>query len=430
MDEHIQRSLDYLEEHLKAEISPADLAAQAGYSPWHFSRLFARETGQPVAQYMLRRRLDRALGEIAAGSRAIDTVLSYGFETYSGFYRAFVRLYGCSPRKYLRLYGGAVTTKTEAVMKHYTKRELKQVLGRWGMEKAEIGEVPVMYDGRPDETEWAVDGSCVLRTGDRVRLLKNLQVTTALAAHGFKAEVPVPTADGEDFAEADGVFVLSRVMPGSPLKPTACYGEHSPARAVGEGIARLHDALRDVAAEVPHDRGDLLGSLLEWALPAVRLQDEQWSLGLGEAFFAGWRERFEALYPQLPRQLIHRNPCPSYVLMAEGEVTGFRQFDMLEDEVRLFDLCYAATGILSETTEEALCPAWLTVLEELVRGYDGASPLTEAERQALPDMLCAIQMISVAYFGEHEIDRELARRNRDMLRFIAARREEIAAIAL
>ena len=421
MDEHIARSLGYLEEHLRAEITLADLASQAGYSPWHFCRLFAQEVGQPVAQYMLRRRLERALEEIASGQRAIDTVLSYGFETYSGFYRAFVRLYGCSPRKYLRLYGGAVT-RTEVTMKHYTKKELRQVLRHWGREKAVIGAVPVMYDGRADESAWTVDGEYRLRTGERVRLLREGQVTRALAAHGFHAEVPVPTGDGRDFAEEDGVFLLSRIMPGQPLRVMDCYGENSPAAAYGKGIARLHGALRDIAAEVPHDRGDLLGTLLDWALPAARRMDEQWSLGLGEGFFASWQERFEALYPLLPRQLIHRNICASDTLMADGRVTGFSRFDMMEDEARLFDLCYAATGILSETADEALYPRWQGVLADLLRGYDSVSPLTGEEKRAVPDMLCAIQMICVAYFGEHEIDRELARRNREMLRFVAAMR--------
>jgi crossover junction endodeoxyribonuclease RuvC len=31
-------------------------------------------------------------------------VLEYGFDTYAGFYRAFVKMYGCSPKKYLSIY--------------------------------------------------------------------------------------------------------------------------------------------------------------------------------------------------------------------------------------------------------------------------------------------------------------------------------------
>ena len=32
--------------------------------------------------------------------KAIDVVLS-GFDTYTGFYKAFVKMYGCSPRSIL-----------------------------------------------------------------------------------------------------------------------------------------------------------------------------------------------------------------------------------------------------------------------------------------------------------------------------------------
>ena len=423
MDEIIRRSLETMEANLKAEVTLADLADQAGYSRWHFSHLFVSATGQSVAQYMLRRRLDHALHEIASGRRAIDVVPAYGFETYSGFYRAFVKLYGCSPKKYLRIYGGYAATKTEVTMKNYTKKELRRVLKHWGLEKEEIGDVPVMYDDRPDDASWQIGGEYRLRTGDRVRCLKDLRVTQALAAQGFGACVPVPTLDGKDYVEGEEVFTLSRVAPGERLTVSACYGATGPARAYGEGIARLHGALRGVAADIPWDQGNLLNDVMNWALPAVRKQNEQWSLGLDETFFTGWQERFGALYPKLPRQLIHRNVCRSYVMMRDGQVTGFEQFDMLQEEIRLFDVCYAATGILSETGDEALYPRWPDVLADILRGYDSVSPLTAEEKQAVYDVICGIQMICVAYFGERDVDRELARRNRAMLSFIAARQE-------
>ena len=426
MDEIIRRSLEMMEANLKAEVTLVDLADQAGYSRWHFSRLFAEQTGQSVAQFLLRRRLDGALGEIASGKRAVDVVLAYGFETYSGFYRAFVKLYGCSPKKYLRIYGSYAATKTEVTMKHYTKKELRRVLAHWGMEKEEIGEVPVMYDDRPDDAAWQIGGEYRLRTGDRVRCLKDLRIAQALAAQGFGACVPVPTLDGKDYVEGEEIFTLSRVAPGERLTVSACYGATSPARAYGEGIARLHGALRGVAADVPWDQGNLLNDVMNWALPAIRKQNEQWSLELSETFFTGWQERFVTLYPKLPRQLIHRNVCRSYVMMRDGQVTGFEQFDMLQEEIRLFDVCYAATGILTETGDEALYPRWLDVLADILRGYDSVSAMTAEEKRAVYDVICGIQMICVAYFGEHEVDRELARRNRAMLSFIAAQQETMA----
>ena len=425
VDEIMERSLEYIKKYLKADITLADLAREAGYSTWHFSRLFQQATGQPVARYMLARRLEHALREIASGRRAVDVVPAYGFETYSGFYRAFVKLYGCSPKKYLRIYGDHPIKKTEVAMKHYTKTELRQILKHWGMEKAEIGDVPVMYDLRPDDSAWQIGEEYRLRTGDRARCLQELRLTQAMADRGLGAVTPIPTLNGQGYLDDQEIFLLQRIAPGDPLRVGDCYGPQSPARVCGQGIARLHEALRAVAADVPHDRGDLLESAQGWALAAVRKQNEQWGMGLDEDFFASWQEEFARLYPRLPRQLIHRNLCPSYVLLRDGQVAGFTQFDMIEEEARLFDICYAATAILSETADEGLYPAWLNVLEALLRGYDSESPLTDAERQAVYGMLCANQMICVAYFGDREEYREVARRNRAMLTFIAGQRERI-----
>lgn len=34
----------------------------------------------------------------------IDVELRYGFETHAGFYKAFVREFGCTPTQYLKLH--------------------------------------------------------------------------------------------------------------------------------------------------------------------------------------------------------------------------------------------------------------------------------------------------------------------------------------
>ena len=57
----IQQSLDYIEDNLQAEITAAELAEQAGFSLYHYYRIFQQATGLPVMQYILRRRLPRPL---------------------------------------------------------------------------------------------------------------------------------------------------------------------------------------------------------------------------------------------------------------------------------------------------------------------------------------------------------------------------------
>ena len=97
----IQRSLDYIEDNLRAEITAAELAEQAGFSLFHYYRLFQQATGLPVMQYILRRRLLHGIYAIKQGKSKTDSALLFGFDTYAGFYKAFCREFGTTPSAFL-----------------------------------------------------------------------------------------------------------------------------------------------------------------------------------------------------------------------------------------------------------------------------------------------------------------------------------------
>ena len=109
----IQASLDYIEEHLKDDLTAETLARIAGFSPYHYSRVFHAYVGTPVMEYIRRRRLAYALVELAQGKRIIDIALDYGFETHNGFGKAFRKTYGCSPEKYRLHASGQVPAKVD-----------------------------------------------------------------------------------------------------------------------------------------------------------------------------------------------------------------------------------------------------------------------------------------------------------------------------
>ncbi len=93
----MNRILNFIEEHLEEKMTNGQLAELAGYSEYHFLQLFKAHTGETVMEYICRRRLFRAMDEIAAGSRIIDVAFQYGFESHSAFSRAFKREFGFSP---------------------------------------------------------------------------------------------------------------------------------------------------------------------------------------------------------------------------------------------------------------------------------------------------------------------------------------------
>ena len=70
--EVIQDSIDYIEDNIKCEISAQELSERAGFSVFHYYRLFQTAVGLPVMQYILRRRLLNAIYDIKCGNKMID----------------------------------------------------------------------------------------------------------------------------------------------------------------------------------------------------------------------------------------------------------------------------------------------------------------------------------------------------------------------
>ncbi len=139
--------------------------------------------------------------------------------------------------------------------------------------------------------------------------------------------------------------------------------------------------------------------------------------GNGRQLFDDYIENFGKLYEKLPKQLIHRDPNPSNILFEDGGVSGFIDFDLSEVNVRLWDVCYCATGILAEAGNEAY-EKWLDILCGILHVYEIEGKLTQEEKQAVFYVICSIQMICIACFESHDEFKELEKTNREMLQFI------------
>lgn len=100
-NEHIQRAIDYIEENLKEDISLEDCAKVAGYSIYHFIRIFGMAVGMPPMDYLRRRRYSRIALELEGNTRPIkDIVFEYGFNSLENFIRAFQKEFGITPGCY------------------------------------------------------------------------------------------------------------------------------------------------------------------------------------------------------------------------------------------------------------------------------------------------------------------------------------------
>jgi AraC family transcriptional regulator len=116
----IQNSIDYIEEHLQESMTVDDLAKIAGFSSYHYYRVFNAYVGIPIMEYIRRRRLAYAAAELARGKRIIDIAMDYGFDTHNGFAKAFRKTYGCSPEKYRLHVSGQMPKKVDLLLlTHY-----------------------------------------------------------------------------------------------------------------------------------------------------------------------------------------------------------------------------------------------------------------------------------------------------------------------
>ena len=418
----IQKSLDYIEENLQTEITAAELAEAAGFSLFHYYRLFQSATGLPVMQYILRRRLLHGIYAIKQGSTKIDAALRFGFDTYAGFYKAFCREFGCSPSDFLkscrakRPYRIDLTKEEHMIITH---KKAAQILTHWNLESEPITDI--YYEGTGDKNDSAcyVGEDFVLKyTANLDKLKKHIEVSKATESIGLMSAVPVATTDGQEYIqEGELYFYLTKRLPGKQMVSHS-FGEGD-ARFVGEIIGQLHLALSKVEECV--SEADLLATVKDWALPKAKA-----ALSLSDAFCKEYLDTFANLYPNLPRQIIHRDPNPGNIICSDDQ-WGFIDFDLAERNARIYDPCYAATAVLSETFGQNN-DRWIEIYRDIIFGYDSVAHLTEAERRAIPYIILANQFVCVAWFAEQEKYAELLETNKRMTLWLISKIEELKNI--
>ncbi len=393
----MQRILDLIEATLDAEVTPAELAAASGYSLWHFLHLFQQEVGQPLCRYRTRRRLAHAIYAISRGMGVTDAALRWGFYTHSGFYRAFQREYAMSPTAWLRTHrvkAPRVPLLKEEEYKMLTRDTFRNALSHWGLD---LPLTPITFPGgEVSETSmYAGDGYVLKAYRDDHSCRLAVALAEALDAHAIPAALPVPLPDGEKALPLpDGMrMTLCRRIPGERFTAKALIREPQKGHQIGAALAKLHQATAALG-DLPYAEDEPYADhLLNWALPKVQGI-------LDEAFLTDFAAQVESLRV-LPAALIHRDPNPSN-LIGTGDGVGFVDFDLSRRFLRVFDPCYTATAVLSEVFEHADLPwqeNWPAFVSALVAGYNSVSPLSDAERAAVPTLMLGNEVLCIAAFA-------------------------------
>ncbi|MCL2605374.1 MAG: AraC family transcriptional regulator [Defluviitaleaceae bacterium] len=97
---YINKAKTFIGEHLKEEFSLNDLAGRIGYSAFHLARAFKNEVGLSVMEYTRNERIMAASKELGNGLNICDIAMEYCFDTHAGFTKAFINLFGCTPKEF------------------------------------------------------------------------------------------------------------------------------------------------------------------------------------------------------------------------------------------------------------------------------------------------------------------------------------------
>ena len=90
--------LQYIQGHFTEDISLVSLAAEFGYSPQYFSRLFHKYMKVNLTEYINIARVNRAKKLLSSGESVATIAFECGFGSMPSFYRAYKKVFGELPR--------------------------------------------------------------------------------------------------------------------------------------------------------------------------------------------------------------------------------------------------------------------------------------------------------------------------------------------
>lgn len=96
----VRQSVDYIAEHLSETITVEDLASQTSYNKEYFAKIFKKEMGQTLSDYILEQRINRAKQMILDGKNSQDISYMLNFSSQSYFIKQFKKVTGVTPREY------------------------------------------------------------------------------------------------------------------------------------------------------------------------------------------------------------------------------------------------------------------------------------------------------------------------------------------
>ena len=110
----MNRVMEHVDHHYMDDLSLDDIAAQAGFSKYHFCRVFKQYTNNTFYHYLCHKRVVMAEKQLNVTGRSISEIaLQVGFDSISSFNRVYKQIRGTTPSQYRALYHHKRMDETE-----------------------------------------------------------------------------------------------------------------------------------------------------------------------------------------------------------------------------------------------------------------------------------------------------------------------------
>ena len=90
----------YIEQHYNQELSLGALAKVAGFSKYHFHRVFKTIVGESLGSHIRRVRLARSTSKFMMNQKITQIAIDSGYETNASFSKAFKKQFGMTPKEF------------------------------------------------------------------------------------------------------------------------------------------------------------------------------------------------------------------------------------------------------------------------------------------------------------------------------------------
>lgn len=102
---HIRKCIDYIYENLGGDLSVKALAEVTGLNPTYLSRLFSKETGTSLNQFVKEAKIDTAQNLLKYSDLSyLEISVTLGFSSQSAFIGIFKQITGTTPKMYREQY--------------------------------------------------------------------------------------------------------------------------------------------------------------------------------------------------------------------------------------------------------------------------------------------------------------------------------------